>query len=206
MGVAGAISGRATDRSAVADLPLTSLSPPPRDGDHAAFATIVAHYDDRLRVLAFQLLHDRDLMDDALQDVYANAYRALAAFRGESGLGTWLFRITYTTCMGYLRRRRTEARGVLASYADVGDLVDRLPVPNGDPADRVAARGDLAAALATLPAGQRAALILVFREGLTYEEAAVVLGIPGGTVGSRLTAARAALKQALGWEPEEGAS
>jgi RNA polymerase sigma-70 factor, ECF subfamily len=177
-----------------------------RNGDHGAFAAIVAHYDERLRVLAFQLLRDRDLMDDALQDVYANAYRALAAFRGESGLWTWLFRITYTTCMGYLRRRRKEGGGVLAPRPDEGDPLDRLPAPGADPADCVASRGDLSAALATLPAGQAAALILVYREGLTYEAAAAVLGIAPGTVGSRLTAARATLKRALGWEPNGEAS
>ena len=171
-----------------------------RSGDHDAFAAIVGHYDERLRVLAFHLLGDRDLMDDALQDVYASAYRALATFRGESGLGTWLFRITYTTCMGYLRRRRAVDGGTAARGAGEDDPLDRLPARGADPADRVAARGDLRAALAALPAGQAAALILVFREGLTYEQAAAVLGIAPGTVGSRLTAARAALKRALGWE------
>ena len=77
-----------------------------RRGDQRAFAQLVRHYDDGLRALAFRLLGDRDRMDDALQEAYVNAFRALPGFRGEAELGTWLYRIAYNACVDELRRDR----------------------------------------------------------------------------------------------------
>jgi RNA polymerase sigma-70 factor (ECF subfamily) len=57
-------------------------------GEHAAFAAILRHYDRRLRVVAYRMLRDRDLVDDALQDVALRAFQALPQFRGEASLGT----------------------------------------------------------------------------------------------------------------------
>ena len=76
-----------------------------RAGDPDAFTALVERYDRRLRVLAFHLLGDPHLTDDALQDVYMKAFRALPDFAGRSALSTWLTRITYTTCVDHLRRR-----------------------------------------------------------------------------------------------------
>ncbi len=74
-----------------------------RRGDHGAFTALVAHYDDRLRALAFHVLGDPDATRDALQDAYVKAYVGLPGFRGESEIGTWLHRIVYTTCLNHLR-------------------------------------------------------------------------------------------------------
>ena len=77
-----------------------------RRGDHRAFAQIVDHYDHRLRGLAFRLLGDRDRMDDVLQEAYVKAFRSLPKFKGDSGLGTWLYRIVYNACVDDLRSRK----------------------------------------------------------------------------------------------------
>src|SRR5262245_6653697 len=69
-----------------------------RRGDERAFAAFVRHYDAGLRALAWRLLGDRALMDDALQETYVKAYRALPRFLGEAGPGTWLYRIAYRAC------------------------------------------------------------------------------------------------------------
>ncbi len=159
-----------------------------RRGDHRAFGEIVDHYDYRLRGLAYRLLGERDRMDDVLQEAYVKAFRSLPKFKGESALGTWLYRIVYNACIDDLRARK-----------ETVSLDERFDAPDArpGPAELVATRGDLAAALAALPADQRAAVILVDAQGLDYTEAAEALGVAPGTIGSRLSRARAALRVAL---------
>jgi RNA polymerase sigma-70 factor, ECF subfamily len=159
-----------------------------RRGDQDAFARIVGHYDNRLRALAFRLLGDRDRMDDVLQEVYVKAFRALPRFKGESALGTWLYRIAYNACMDDLRRRPA-----LEAVTYDETMVD----PASGPAEIAVRRQDLAAALASLPPDQRTAVLLVDAYGLDYSDAAEVLGVRAGTVGSRLSRARAVLREAL---------
>ena len=168
-----------------------------RDGDQDAFAQIVDHYDHRLRALAYRLLGDRDRMDDVLQEVYVKAFRSLPRFRGAAALGTWLYRITYNACIDDLRRRPGAVPGDRADAA--GAVVD----PRPGPAEVAAGRQDLAAALALLPPDQRAAVLLVDAYGLDYRAAAGVLGVRAGTIASRLSRARAVLRQALD-HPETG--
>jgi RNA polymerase sigma-70 factor, ECF subfamily len=158
-------------------------------GDRAAFDAIVDLYDERLRLLAFQLLRDADLADDALQDTFFNAYRGLPAFRRRSALGTWLYRITYTVCMGYLRR----ARNGRISYEEAEAFVGA----DADPADGYATRSQITAALARLSPEQRVVVLLVDRDGFDYQSVADVLDVPKGTVCSRLVTARTALREAL---------
>lgn len=160
-----------------------------RNGDTDAFAEIVGHYDHRLRALAFRLLGDRDRMDDVLQEAYVKAFRSLPRFRGRSRLGTWLYRITYNACMDELRRRPPPE--------PLTDDVD----PSPGPADVAVRRTDLGEALDRLPPDQRAAVLLVDAYGLDYTDAADVLGVRAGTIGSRLSRARAALRDALGEVP-----
>lgn len=160
-------------------------------GDHKAFVAIMRHYDRRLRLIAFRLLRDPDLMDDALQDVAIKAFRALPGFRGQSALGTWLYRITYTTCLDYLRRAHP-----VELYPP-----DELPEPRDvvpDTCDTLAERDQLERKLASLTPEQRLAVLLVDQEGFDYRAAGEILGIPAGTVGSRLAVARATLRRSLG--------
>ncbi len=164
-------------------------------GDQQAFAAVVRHYDRGLRVLAYRLLGDRDRMDDVLQDAYVKAFRALPNFRGEARLGTWLYRITYNACLDDLRR----SQNVVPLRFD--DEIDRAaPVP--DPLESVGERTALASALAALPPDERAAVLLVDADGFDYAAAGEVLGVPAGTVASRLNRARAALRRSLRDVPE----
>lgn len=160
-------------------------------GDGEAFVDIMRHYDRRLRIVAFHVLNDRQLMDDVLQDVTLRAYRSLARFRGESSLGTWLCRITYRACCDAMTRADRLRPMSLDELPDPAD-----PAP--DPADALAARTALAEAFATLSPEQRLAVLLVDREGYDYTTTATILGVPMGTVASRLNAARATLRRCLG--------
>jgi RNA polymerase sigma-70 factor, ECF subfamily len=159
-----------------------------RRGDEAAFAALVRHYDTGLRSLAYRLLGDRARMDDALQEAYLSAYRALPRFRGDSSLGTWLYRIAYNACLDQLKRTR--------DVVDLESVRDRAQA-GGDQIDALSLRQTLAAALTALPLEDRAAVLLVDANGFDYRGAAELLGIPEGTVASRLNRARAALRQTL---------
>ena len=159
-----------------------------RDGDHRAFGELLRDEDDRCRALAYRILRDRDGMDDALQDAYLKAWRRLDSFHGDSGFGTWLYRIVYTTCIDHVRRRRpTEP------------LDERTPALHAvGPAGAAEAKVILDRGLAELSVEHRALLVLIDGIGLSYADAAQVQGLPEGTVASRLHHARAALRRAIG--------
>ncbi len=138
-----------------------------------------------LQGYARKLTRDPDAGEDLVQDTLTRAWAARAQFRVGTNLGAWLFRILRN---GHLsNRRRAWRQQQLDPTADE----DLLPVA----ADQETALlfADLHRALADLPSGHRDALLLVTQEGLTYDEAAVTLGIAGGTVRSRVSRARTAI-------------
>ena len=128
-----------------------------------------------LRAFTFGLLRDRDAMDDVLQDVYLKAYRGCRVSRREPPQHVAL-RIAYTTCMSASSRVRS-------GDALRPDLDEAEAVSPEDLVEQISLRGQLAARLATLPPELRACLLLVHREGLSYEESATILGIAPGTGG-----------------------
>jgi RNA polymerase sigma-70 factor (ECF subfamily) len=165
-----------------------------RAGDADAFMAIYDAYAARLRGLAFRTLGDPGLLDDAMQEIAVKAFLGLPRFRGESAVGTWLFQITYRTCLNLQR-----GRGRVVPLPDVDVLADDAAA---DPTESVLLRIELAAvswaaALASLTAAQRAVVFLVLEEGLDHQTAARILGVPTGTIASRLSAARAALVKCL---------
>lgn len=162
-----------------------------RRGDATAFVEVIRQYEPRLRALAYRLLNDRDRTDDVLQEAYVRAFKSLGRFRGDASLGTWLYRITYNACIDELRKGRKVVALFPESDTDVADA-------RSGPEELAVERGDLAVALASLPPELRAAVILVDADGLDYAAAGQVLGVPAGTVGSRLNKARAFLRMALG--------
>lgn len=162
-------------------------------GSPQAFAELIGRYDRRLRSLAFRLMEDREAMQDVMQDAYLAAFRGLPAFRGESAPETWLFRIVYTTCLRHLARRGD----------DLTMVDDERMSSASDPADSVALRQDVAAALAGLPREQRLAVLLVDGDGFSYREAGQVLDVPPGTIASRLSHGRAAMRLVLGLQGKE---
>lgn len=171
-----------------------------RRGDVDAFVAIMRHYDRPLRTIAWRLVGDRSLMDDALQEVAIKAARALPGLRDDSAFPAWLRRTTYRTCIDLLRREgRLDVRAPEDMPAGVAVAAD--------PADAVADRDLVARLLAILPPDQRAAVVLVDQEGLDYRAAAKLLGVPMGTIASRLANAREKLRRALASSTEhEGRS
>jgi RNA polymerase sigma-70 factor (ECF subfamily) len=165
------------------------------EGDADAFGEVVRRHRDRLWAVALRTLGDREEAADAVQDALVSAFRASgpratdastgAAFRGESAVTTWLHRIVVNACLDRVRRRASRPADPLPEH----DVPDRGPDP-------LAARElalDLDVALATLPAEQRAALVLVDMYGYPVDEVAAILECPAGTVKSRCARGRARL-------------
>lgn len=159
-----------------------------RAGDVAAFEAIVRHYDGRLRALAHRLLGDAAAMDDAMQEAYVKAFRALPGFSGRASLSTWLYRITYNACIDELRH---------AEKAPLAEIPGWETASADDTEEEALRHVSVQAALASLPVEHRAVVLLVDGEGLSYREAAEVLGCRSGTVASRLSRARDSLRAAL---------
>lgn len=180
-----------TGRRGPGDDPPAAVIRAARRGDHRAFTRLVDRYDDGLRSLAFHVLGSREEMDDALQETYLNAYRGLPQFRGEAGVGTWLYRIAYTTCLQRLRRpERLEPTDE--------ERLEALAAPSPDLANDVALRDEVRRALGALTPAQRIAVLLIYRDGFSYADAAEILDVPIGTVASRVAAARTALGHEFG--------
>jgi RNA polymerase sigma-70 factor (ECF subfamily) len=151
-------------------------------GDPEAFAPIVRTYRDRLVDLAYRMLGDLDDAEAAVQDALVHAYKGLGAFRHDSGIGTWLHRITVNECLMRLRRARP-----CMPLADA----DRLEDVAGRAHERQLEASDQAhAILALLPPMLRVVLVMREMHQMPYDEIAVATGAPVGTVRSRLWAAR----------------
>lgn len=161
-------------------------------GDRHAFTDLVRRHDDVLRGVAYKILGDRQRMDDVMQDAYVRAYRSMGSFRRDARLSTWLHRIVTNACIDELRRA-----GRRPTPVDVTDAQWDRPVDQAGP-ERVALAGDvLLRGLATLPYEQRAALVLVDGQGYDHQTVAEVLGVAVGTVASRVSRARAALRATI---------
>ncbi|MGW2676518.1 RNA polymerase sigma factor SigM [Streptomyces sp. NPDC001436] len=161
-------------------------------GDPDAFGELVRRHRDRLWAVALRTLGDREEAADAVQDALVSAYRAAHTFRGDSAVTTWLHRITVNACLDRARKAASRRTALL----DDTDRLELLLEPHESaeaPAERHDLHRQLLAALTTLPADQRAALVLVDMQGYPVAEAAAVLGVPVGTVKSRCARGRAKL-------------
>lgn len=164
-----------------------------REGDPDAFAEIVRRHRDRMWAVALRTLGDPEEAADAVQDALVSAYRAASGFRGDSAITTWLHRIVVNACLDRARRRNVRRTVPLPEQEDEGERHAPDVAISADPTEDADVSMDVAAALATLPVDQRAALVLVDLQGYPVDEAAKILGVPSGTVKSRCARGRARL-------------
>lgn len=169
--------------------------------DLAAFEQLVLLYQDRVYTLARRLTDNLPDAEDLAQEVFVRAYRGLHTFRGEADFGTWLHRITVNL---WLNSRRKTAVAVVSLDEPLttqeGALQREVSTLDGEPEKMLLERefGELMQrALDTLPKEQRAVLVLRELEEYTYEEMAAILNCSLGTVRSRLSRGREALRQAV---------
>jgi RNA polymerase sigma-70 factor (ECF subfamily) len=160
-----------------------------RGGDREAYERLARASADRLYAVAYQITRDPDRADDAVQQALVEMWRDLASLRDPSRFESWTYRLVTRACLQDLRRRRR---------ANVRSLTGDEPLAAGtDLAAGAALRDQLDRALATLSPDHRAVVVLRHLAGLSIDELADVLGIPRGTVASRLHHATRALRAAI---------
>ncbi len=171
------------------DAPLLSRA---RGGDLDAFNALVERYQGLVYNVCLRMLGETAAAEDAAQETFLSAYRALERFRGGS-FRAWLLRIAANLCYDELRRRRRRPLPLEAAAA--------VPAPAEQSPHQAYLRGELAAhiqrGLAALPPDQRLALVLRDVQGLSYEEVAQAMRASLGTVKSRIARGRARLRDYL---------
>jgi RNA polymerase sigma-70 factor, ECF subfamily len=165
-----------------------------RRGDLGAFEELYRLHSGRLYSVAFRMVGNASDAEDLLQEIFLSAHRKLETFRGESALGTWLYRLAVNLCLDYLRSRTGRAIQMTDAIDDEPGLFDAA---SQGLADRTVTRMDLERALAQLPEGCRAAFVLHDIEGLEHREIADVMGIAEGTSKSQVHKARLRLRALL---------
>jgi RNA polymerase sigma-70 factor (ECF subfamily) len=165
-----------------------------RSGDADAFEELYRQHARRLFGLVFRMLGSAEDAEDLLQEVFLQAHRKLAGFRGESSLGTWLYRLTMNQCLDHLRGRQAKMSRSTESI-DAEDAIE--PAGHTPAVPTAVSRLDLERAIATLPAGCKAAFLLHDVEGFEHREIARILGVSEGTSKSQVHKARMKLRAKL---------
>jgi RNA polymerase sigma-70 factor (ECF subfamily) len=175
-----------------------------RRGDPGAFAELVSLHQGLVYNLALRLLGEPEEARDLAQDVFLKVYRMLGSFRGQSALRTWIYRIVVNESRNRQRwwRRRRRERSLPLEALPPGDSAQLVAEANGETSPYEAVRrrersARVQAALQGLSFEHRAVLLLREVEEMSCDEIAAALGLPEGTVKSRLSRAREALRQAL---------
>ena len=165
-----------------------------REGDVTAFEEVYKAHSARLYSLLLRMVGGTQDAEDLLQDVFLQAYRKLDSFRGDSSLGTWLYRLAVNQSLDFLRGRQSRMNRTTDSFED-----ESVPEPSS-PAPAIPAaisRVDLERAVARLPEGCRLAFVLHDVEGFAHHEVAALLGISEGTSKSQVHKARVKLRAML---------
>jgi len=161
-----------------------------REGDHDAFARLAAASIGRLNAIARLILHDYSAAEDAVQEALVDAWRDLRNLRDPDRFDAWLTRILVRACQD--ARRRVRRRGLMELQIDtpVGFALDdtETAVANADRLER---------GLRRLTIDQRTVLVLAFYLDLPLADSAAILGIPVGTMKSRLSRSLAAMRAAI---------
>ena len=158
-------------------------------GDASAFAGLVRRHQRRAYAVARAVVLSHDDAEDAVQEGFLHAFRALSRFRPEQAFGAWLHRIVANAALDIARRRKVR---------DADQLPESLASPHRDPAESEELRTRLASALETLGPRQRSVIVLHDVEGYKHAEIGALLGIPEGTARSDLHHARTHLRKLLG--------
>ncbi len=170
-----------------------------RRGDLSAFEELVTRYEKRVYAIALRSSGSPEDAADITQEVFLKVWRSMESFRGDSGFSTWLFRITMNLCVDHARRRQTQPQ---TQPLVQGEEDDERPIPDTSPTPEEHLENselgrELAAALDEVSDEHRRIVLLRDVSGMSYTEIAEVLEISEGTVKSRLSRARIALRKIL---------
>ena len=171
-------------------------------GDRRAFDLLVLKYQRKLIRLLGRFVYDQAELEDIAQESFIKAYRALPNFRGESAFYTWLYRIAINTAKNHLASsgRRLQVRSSSGDEDEEGlDEIANAPDFN-TPEEQLQSKQigtTVDAAMEALPADLRQAIVLRELEGMSYEDIAIAMDCPVGTVRSRIFRAREAIATKL---------
>lgn len=166
-------------------------------GDGPAFEELYRTHSGRLYNLVFRMSGSAQEAEDLLQEVFLHAHRKLGGFRGDSTLGTWLYRLAVNHCLDFLRGRQTKMTRATSSLDEDGAAEPATVVPAVPTA---VSRIDLERAIARLPDGCRTVFVLHDVEGFEHNEVARMLGVSEGTSKSQVHKARMKLRAMLSGE------
>jgi RNA polymerase sigma-70 factor (ECF subfamily) len=171
-----------------------------RDGDHAAVDALVERFQHELVGYFYHQCWDQLVAEELAEDVFVNVYRSRERYQATAKVRTYLYRIAHNLWIDHLRRQKRH----LSLDAELGEqslrLVNVLKAPDApevDPGRDGVIRSRVQEALGNLPEGQREVFILANNHQMKYQEIAAVLGIPEGTVKSRMHNAVRALRDEL---------
>jgi len=174
-----------------------------QNNDLSAFEELVRLYQNKVYALCNHLSGNRDDAQDLAQEVFIRAYRGLGGFRNEADFGTWLHRITVNVWLNLKRKKNGQPLVSLDEPyrgSDGGEIEREVAAEDGDPIQALEEkefRGLVRVALDSLSEEHRAVLVLREIEGYSYEEVSRLLGCSLGTVKSRLSRAREAMKRRM---------
>lgn len=161
-------------------------------GDRGAFTELMDRHEDMVFAVAMRLMRDREAAFDATQETFLTLFRKADRYSGESAVSTWLYRVATNTCLDLLRKQKRRRAEALPEHHDEADPSAR------EPFEAVEVRGDIEAALASIPVDFRAAVVLSDVHGLSIAEMAEILDVAPGTVKSRVFRGRRLLADKLG--------
>jgi RNA polymerase sigma-70 factor, ECF subfamily len=169
------------------------------EDDHAAFALLVERWREKIRQLCIRMTGNVPLGEDLAQDVFARVFEKRREFRGASKFSTWLWRIAVNRCLDEMRRPANRASTESLDDENATVVLD-IVMEAHTPREHLAAQEEadlVRRALLRLPENYRAVLVLRHYENLKLREIAEVLGVPEGTVSSRMAEALVQLTQLL---------
>ena len=165
-------------------------------GNTSAYSELVKRHQRFVFTLAVRFAKNREDAEEIAQDCFVKAYKALGTFKQTSKFSTWLYTITYTTAMSFLRKKRIDTQSIHGNENELeleghkSDLSDNL-------AERKSTNRYLDEAISTLPNDDVAIVTLFYKAEQSLEEIATALNMPANTVKIRLHRARAKLKERL---------
>lgn len=172
------------------------------EGDDRAFAVLVRRYERGLFNLAYRMVHDTEQARDLTQEIFVRVHRSLDKYDPVFPFTSWIYRVGSNLCIDWIRKKKLRTVSLDAPIVPGDDDSRRreLPDPGQDPSDDVERReraAVLAAVLAKLPESHRMILVLRHQRELSYEEIALSLEVPLGTVKARIHRAREAFRRVL---------
>jgi len=173
-----------------------------KSGDETAFRLLVDQYQKFVLNSCYKFVYNRETAEDLTQEVFIEVYRSINLFRADSKLSTWIYRISITKSLDYLKGQKRKKRfAILKSLFGEDEVEERISAPDNNSPDKILENNDrlkvLSWALSKLPENQRIAFTLSKSDEISYKEISEVLGVSVSSVESLIHRAKQNLKKKL---------